>query len=89
MVKQFILTYEWDLVAMVIKVHSTFPKCKGQVPHHQIQFSVNSISETLTDTNFLGQIGFCSNGNEGVHHIPQSSRTEASPSVSISSHTYE
>ena len=31
-------------------------------------------------TTTLGQSGLESNGNEGVFHIPQSSRTRASPS---------
>ena len=33
---------------------------------------------TLTSTPILGQSGFGCNVNEGVHYIPQTSRTEAS-----------
>ena len=38
------------------------------------------IDETLTSTTTQGQDGPGSNGNEGVFHILQSSRTEASQS---------
>ena len=34
------------------------------------------IDGTLTGTTTLGQSGHESNGNEGVHHIPQTSRLE-------------
>ena len=38
---------------------------------------------TLTGTTIAGQCGPGSNGNEGVLHIPQSSKTGASPSDSL------
>ena len=41
------------------------------------------IDGALTGTTTLGQSGPGSNGNEGVFHIPQSSRTEASPSDTV------
>ena len=37
----------------------------------------------LTGTTILGQSGPESNGNEGVLHIPQSSSTEVSSSVTV------
>ena len=37
----------------------------------------------LTDTTTLGQGGPGSNGNEGVLHSPQISRTEVSPSDAV------
>ena len=41
---------------------------------------------TLTGTTALGQSGPGSNSNEGVLHIPQSSRTEASLSDGLMSY---
>ena len=38
------------------------------------------MDEILSGTTTLGQIGYGSNGNGGVLHIPKSSRNEASPS---------
>ena len=40
----------------------------------------------MTGTTKLGQSGHGSNGNEEVLHIPQSCRTEASPSDSLLSY---
>ena len=37
----------------------------------------------------MGQSGPGSNGNEGVLHIPQISRTESSPSVAVYCHTQD
>ena len=56
-----------------------------------IQFSISTqfsssrpIDSTLSGTTTLGQSGLGSNGNEGVLHIPQSSRiTGASPSYCL------
>ena len=44
------------------------------------------IAETLTGTTFPGQSGPASNGNKGVHYIPQNSRTRASPSDGLESY---
>ena len=39
--------------------------------------------ETLKGTTTLAQSGSESNGNEGVHHSPQSSRTGVPPSDTV------
>ena len=44
-------------------------------------------AEGLVNSTTLSQSGPGSNGNEGVLHIPQSSRTGASPSDAIECHT--
>ena len=42
-------------------------------------WSIWPIDETLTDSTTSGQSGPGMNGNEGVLHIPQGSRTRTSP----------
>ena len=79
---------------MVTKENSTSSKAPGLDPHQadvvqghtQDTSSIRSIDATLTDITRLGQSGPGSNGNEGVLHIPQSSRTEAFPSDGSVSH---
>ena len=48
--------------------------------------SIWSINGTLIGITTLGQSGPGSNGNEWVLHIPQSSKTGASPSNGLVSH---
>ena len=45
--------------------------------------SIWSIDGTLIAATNLGQSGPVSNGNEGVHHIPQSSKPGALPSDTV------
>ena len=47
---------------------------------------VKQFYETLTGITTLSQSGAESNGSEGLLHIPQSSRTEASPSDNLVSY---
>ena len=48
--------------------------------------SIRLIDKTLSDTTSPGESGPGNNGNEGVLHIPQSSKTEASPSDEVQCH---
>ena len=57
--------------------------------HTQESSFIWSIDETLRGTTTLDQSGPGSNGNEGLLHIPQSSKTEASPSDAVCCHTQE
>ena len=50
--------------------------------------SIWSIDETLIGTTTQGQSGPGSNGSEGELHIHQSSRSGASPSDSLVSHSW-
>ena len=52
-------------------------------PVTQLNSSIWPIVEILTGTTTLGQSGPGSNVNEGVIHIPQSSKTGALPSYAV------
>ena len=66
------------MVASIAMKHKQFKSdsviCLHTVKH--LNISIWPIDETLT-----GRRGPGSNDNEEVHHIPQNSRTEASPTV--------
>ena len=51
-----------------------------------LNISIRHIDGTLTIITILGQSGPGSNSNEGVLHIPQSSRTETLPSDGLVSY---
>ena len=48
-----------------------------------LNISVWPIDENITSTTTLGQSGLWSNGNKGIFHIFQSSKTEATPSNAV------
>ena len=50
------------------------------IPCKKLNSSIRPIDSTQAGIIISDQSGHYSNGNEGVHHIPQSSRTETSPS---------
>ena len=62
------------------------PQLNGFQCHKWLKNSICPIDGTLKGTTSLGQSGPGSNGNEGVHNIPQSSRIRASPSDSLVSY---
>ena len=77
-----------------MKRYSAFPKAPKLEPHHQMYFNVIHSALVLFDPKMgltgrsttPGQKGLMDNGNKGVLHITQNSRTRALPSGAVSVH---
>ena len=59
------------------------------IPHQRLECSIWPIHGTLTGTTTQGQRVPGSNGNKGVLHILQNTRTGASPSDAVSCNTQD